>query len=198
MQENAILLLSDDGIKKLSGIEMYCLGMFILFHDTGNVYGRKNHHKKVGRVFDCIRDKDISLRHEKTLVVRATSAHTGKAQDGSCDTLKEVAELDHLANRPVRLRELAAILRFADELAEGPQRTSEFMQVEDLYESESKKFHDYASRTTILIDRQNSRIFITYTIDIDINKPDELSDFLSFVFERIQKLNQETSIYPLL
>ena len=74
------------------------------------------------------------------MVVRATSAHTGKAQDGSCDTLKEVAELDHLANRPVRLRELAAILRFADELAEGPQRTSEFMQVEDLYESESKNF----------------------------------------------------------
>ena len=88
VQENAILLLSDDGIKDLSGTEMYCLGMFILFHDTGNVYGRKNHHKKVGRVFDCIRSTDISLRHEKTLVIRATGAHTGTAQDGSCDTLR--------------------------------------------------------------------------------------------------------------
>ena len=42
VQQNAIRLLSDDDIiKDLSGIEMYCLGMFILFHDVGNVYGRK-------------------------------------------------------------------------------------------------------------------------------------------------------------
>ena len=192
VQENTIHLLSEDGIiKSLSGIEMYCLGMFILFHDTGIIYGRKNHHKKVAQVFDRIRSKNKSLRHEKALVVRATGAHTGKAQDGSCDTLKEVAEVDHLAGRRVRLRELAAILRFADELAEGPQRTSEFMQAEGLYESESQKFHDYASSTNILIDRQNSRILITYNIDIDINRPDELRDFLKFIFLRIQKLNQE-------
>lgn len=191
VQQNAIDLLPDDGKKKLSGIEMYCLGMFILFHDTGIIYGRKNHHKKVAQVFDRIRSTNKSLRHEKTLVVRATGAHTGKAQDGSCDTLKEVAEVDHLAGRRVRLRELAAILRFADELAEGPQRTSEFMQAEGLYESESQEFHDYASSTNILIDRQNSRILITYNIDIDVNRPDELRDFLRCIFLRIQKLNQE-------
>ena len=192
VQENAIHLLSKDGIiTDISGIEMYCLGMFILFHDTGIIYGRKNHHKKVAQVFDRIRSTNKSLRHEKTLVVRATGAHTGKAQDGSCDTLKEVTEVDHLAGRRVRLRELAAILRFADELAEGPQRTSEFMQAEGLYESESQEFHDYASSTNILIDRQNSRILMTYNIDIDMNRPNELRDFLRFIFLRIQKLNQE-------
>ena len=192
VQQNVIDLLSDDGIiTDISGIEMYCLGMFILFHDTGIIYGRKNHHKKVAKVFDRIRGKNASLRHEKKLVVRATGAHTGKAQDGSCDTLKEVAEVDHLAGRRVHLRALAAILRFADELAEGPQRTSEFMLAEGLYESESQEFHDYASSTNILIDRQNSRIRITYNIDIDVNRPNRLRDFLSFIFTRIQKLNQE-------
>ena len=128
VQQNVIRLLSHEGtIENLSGIEMYCLGMFILFHDVGNVFGRENHRQNVARVFDHVRGTNASLRHEKTLVVRASHAHTGLAQDGSNDTLKELAEMEHLEGSPVRLRELAAVLRFADELAEGSQRTSEFM-----------------------------------------------------------------------
>jgi hypothetical protein len=118
LQQNVIDLLSDDGLKKLSGIEMYCLGMFTLFHDVGNVYGRKHHNEKVAKVFEHIRGKKTSLLREKTLVIRATGAHTGTALDGSRDTLKELDEKEHLERRPVHLRELAAILRFADELAE--------------------------------------------------------------------------------
>ena len=197
VKQKAIRLLSDDGIiTDLSGIEMYCLGMFIIFHDTGNVYGRKDHHKNVASIFDQIRRKDASLRHEKTLIVRATRAHTGTAQDGSRDTLKEVGEVDQLEGESVRLRELAAILRFADELAEGPQRTSDFMQKEGLYEPESQQFHDYASDTNVLIDRRNSRIVLTYEIGIDVDSTDairekRLSDRLSRTYQRIQKLNQE-------
>lgn len=198
VKNNVMRLLSDNNgvLEDLSGIEMYCLGMFILFHDAGNVYGRKNHHEQVGRIFDRVRGEYQSLRREKTLIVRATRAHTGKAQDGSYDTLKELSEIDHLEGRPVRLRELAAILRFADELAEGPQRTSEFMQNEGLYAPESKKFHDYANSTHIFIQRSNNRIVLTYEIIIDINKSDQdrsryLSDFLKFVYSRIIKLNQE-------
>ena len=97
VQKNAIRLLSDDGIvQDLSGIEMYCIGMLILFHDVGIVLGRENHHNKVAEVFDEIRGNNGSVFHEKTLIVKATRAHTGTAQDGSNDTLKEVAEFDHL------------------------------------------------------------------------------------------------------
>ncbi len=193
VQQNVIDLLSDEGIiTSLSGIEMYCLGMFILFHDVGNVFGREAHQYKVANVFDRIRGQNASLRREKTMVVRATRAHTGTARDGSRDTLKDLDdEKEHLGGQHVRLRELAAVLRFADELAEGPQRTSEFMQEEGLYDSESQQFHDYANITNILIERQNSRIVITYEIDVDVNRSDELRDFLSFIFKKIQKLNQE-------
>ena len=197
VQENATYLLSNDGIiTDLSGIEMYCLGMFILFHDTGIVYGRKNHHKKVAKVFDRIRGTDTSLLREKTLVVRATGAHTGTAQDGSHDTLKELEEQEHLERRPVRLRELAAVLRFADELAEGPQRTSEFMHAEERYTPDSQQYHDYANMTHILIERGTNRIAITYEIRIDVDQTNEvrqshLSRLLKFIYKRIQKLNQE-------
>ena len=125
VQKNVTLLLSNDGIiESLSGIEMYCLGMCILFHDAGNIFGRDGHHNKVAEIFDSIRGKDASLLREKTLVVRAARAHTGTTQEGSRDTLKKLAEEEHLEGQRVRLRELAAVLRFADELAEGPQRTS--------------------------------------------------------------------------
>lgn len=197
VKQNAIRLLSDDGIiTDLSGIEMYCLGMFIIFHDAGNVYGRKDHHKNVARIFDSIRGTDTSLRRERTLIVRATRAHTGTAQDGSRDTLKEIGEVDQLEGGSVRLRELAAILRFADELAEGPQRTSDFMQKEGLYKPESQQFHDYASSTDVLIDRRKNRIALAYEITIDMDSTYEvhtkrLSDFLCFIYQRIQKLNQE-------
>ena len=192
VQQNVIDLLSDDGIiKNLSGIEMYCLGMCILFHDVGNVYGRENHRDNVTRVFDQIRGNSSSLLREKTLIVRAAHAHTGKAQDGSNDTLNELAETEPLEGQRVRLRELAAVLRFADELAEGPQRTSEFMQKEGFYESEAQQFHDYANITHVLIERSNNRIVLIYEIGIDMNKLNELRNFLNFIFQRIEKLNQE-------
>ena len=197
VQRNVVSLLSnDDVIKDLSGIEMYCLGMFILFHDAGNVFGRKDHHKKIAEIFDDIRGTEASLLREKTLIVKAARAHTGTAQDGSPDTLKELTEIDQLEGRRVRLRELAAILRFADELAEGPQRTSEFMQKKGLYSPESKIFHGYASSTHILIDRGEGRIVLTYEIDIDVSSTEEqrrehLSRFLAFAYKRILKLNQE-------
>lgn len=197
VQQNVISLLSDDGaITDLTGIEIYCLGILILFHDVGNVFGREDHRNKVAEVFDQIRGDEPSLLHEKTLVVRATRAHTGTAQDGSRDTLKEVAKDEHLKGEPIRLRELAAVLRFADELAEGPQRTSDFMQEMQLYDSESRMFHEYASSTNIRIDRGNGRIISTYEITIKADGTDEdrrtqLSQFLNFVYKRILKLNQE-------
>ena len=197
VQQNVIDLLSDDGIiTDISGIEMYCLGMFILFHDVGNVFGREDHRDKVAEVFDQVRGRNASLRREKTLVVKATWAHTGTAQDGSNDTLKELSVSDHLEGKSLRLQELAAILRFADELAEGPQRTSDFMRKLELYDEDSKIYHDYAASTNISIQRNNGRIALTYEIDIDIKSPNEvrqphLSSFLKFIYERIKKLNQE-------
>lgn len=197
VQKNTTLLLSDDGvIKDLSGIEMYCLGMCILFHDAGNVLGRVGHHNRVTEIFDSIRGKYASLRHEKALVTNAARAHTGTVRDGSYDTLKPLPEIDHLQGKPVRLRELAAILRFADELAEGPQRTSDFMNEKQLFDPDSKIYHEYATSTNISIQRNYSRIALAYEIAVDVKGTDEerqmqLSKFLDFVYKRIIKLDQE-------
>ena len=60
----------------VSGVELYCLGMFILFHDVGNLYGRKEHGSNVFQVFDWARGTDAGVRRERTLVLSAARAHT--------------------------------------------------------------------------------------------------------------------------
>ena len=194
--ENALRLVPPGIDQALAGVEMYFLGMIILFHDAGNILGRNGHRSKVAPVFAKIRGSASSLLHERTLVVRATQAHSGMGRDGTPDTLKDLATVDHLAGNPIRLRELAAILRFADELAEGPQRTSEFMKREGLYDESSMPYHEYASQTHILIDRPRQRIAASYEINIPSSGTSEsrkcaLSTMLLFVYKRINKMNQE-------
>ena len=122
VQNNIIRLLLDDNETRtpISAEEMYLLAMCTLFHDVGNVHGRYCHHLTIGDVFDRARDTRPQTRRERNLVLSACAAHTGENADGSRDTLKAVPEIDQFEGKRIRLRELAAILRFADELAEGP------------------------------------------------------------------------------
>jgi hypothetical protein len=199
VQNNAIALISSDHtIHELSATDLYLLAFLILFHDVGNLFGRKNHHRRISEIFDWARGTDASIRHEKTLVSRAAAAHTGVATDGSNDTLKELAPTEFLYGEPVKLRSLAAILRLADELAEGPQRTSEFRRRMNLYAADSKLYHEYASITHICADRLNNRIAIAYEVVVAAangtltrKQREELMVLLKFTFERVQKLEQE-------
>lgn len=197
--ENARSLLSADySIHKLTAIDLYCLGMAILFHDVGNLFGRDGHHNLIGDIFDWARGTDASVRREKTLILRIARAHTGIAADGSNDTLKEVDEMDQIYGKNVRLREVAAILRFADELAEGPHRTSEYKRLRNLIEEDNRIFNDYASVTNILADRGTERVLATYEIVVDGSpetpmeaREEKLARLLGFIYERVIKLDQE-------
>ena len=191
------LLLDCYSEHSLSANDLYILAMGVLFHDVGNLHGREDHRKKIGEIFDWARGRDAKVRREKNLVMRLTRAHTGVAMDGTKDTLKEVDEIDHLGAASIQLRSIAAILRFADELAEGPQRTSEFRRMAGLYDVESQIYQDYASVTNIGIDRPHQRILLTYEIEIDESDAERddysawLQSFLSFIYERVRKLDQE-------
>ena len=195
---NVGYLLSDSHSEHgLSAINLYALAMGVLFHDVGNFYDRKDHHKKIGEIFDWARGKYAKVRREKTVVMKLAMAHTGVAADGTKDTLKDVGEIDSLEGESIQLRSIAAILRFADELAEGPQRTSEFRRKSDLYDAKSKIYHDYASVTNVGIDRPNRRILLTYEVDLEENGAIRndceawLQDFLAFIYRRVIKLEQE-------
>ena len=198
VKKNVMSLLPSNGCPNaLTGVEMYLLGMFILFHDAGNFFGRSGHQNRVAEIFDKLRPgNDGYVRHEKSLVVTATRAHTGLGRGGSKDTLKDISETDQHFGKPVRLRELAAILRFSDELAEGPQRTSQFAQEADYFSEEASMYHTYATSTNILIDRGSGRIEVSYEIQLDAEchpngRKDRFSEIIKFFYGRLIKLNQE-------
>jgi len=201
LDKAATLLGLDAGPSVLSGMDLYALVLAILFHDVGNIFGRAEHQRKVSEAYQHACAKGNADKNERYIVVKAAEAHCGQSLDGCPDTLKDLGERVQLAGRPVRLRDIAAILRLADELAEGPERTSRFMQEYHTYPAESDLFHRYAEAADVFIERGTERIALTYNIDIKItpDAPQQLGEeqekdlrtLLSFIYKRIIKLDQE-------
>ena len=192
--ENVFKLLEGD-LGYFSPIEHYILGLSVLFHDVGNLHGRQDHNKRIARFYDHVRNTP-KFAQEKALVVRISQAHTGQALNGSRNTLADVPEIWQLDGEPVKTREIAAVVRFADELAEGRQRTSEYLRRHGLYEAGSVPHHDYSAATDITIDRQNERIAITYQFSVSTKAGLEeelsrLTDFLKFAGGRLAKMDVE-------
>jgi len=208
VMENVSKLLQGE-LSAYDGVEKYCMLMSILFHDVGNIFNRKNHHKEVSQIYDLVFPDILgsNASSEKQIILSLCQAHCGKAQDESNDTLKFVPFDDWLLGKPIRTQHLATILRFADELAEGEQRTSKFIithpNLVEALDKFSLDYHLYANCSSINIDRAGGRICCTYQIHIADDEQDksgeagihikmsELTYFLEFIYCRIEKLNQE-------
>ncbi len=193
--DNALQLIGD--LTSLNPIEHYILCQAILFHDVGNLFGRRKHNLEIGRVYEAHFNGLWLNRLEMGHVILIGRSHSGISHlDGSNDTLKDLKDA-FFESQPVRLQHLAAILRFADELAEGPQRTSGFLIRNKLISTESEIYHKYASCTHVFIDRGGSRIALSYEIpldDYDFKSPEGVEHFTKFlkcIYSRIHKLDGE-------
>lgn len=195
----------------MPALDLYLLAMAILFHDVGNITGREGHSHSpaLSQVFTDARGNQPAMRRERTLVLAAVRAHGGRASDGTHDTLRELNPTEPLYARTIALQTVAAVLRFADELAEGPERTSEFCRMTGRYDAAAQIYHDYASISHVAVDRLNGRIMLNYEIDISEGCPSDctrrdqrgcpcvrkwnawINGLLSFTFGRIVKLDQE-------
>jgi hypothetical protein len=186
---------------ELNGMELYVLGLSALFHDVGNVFARQEHQKQVAVIYDLARPSTSGYNdlEEKNIILEICRAHCGDAVDGSKNTLNFVTPQSKINRKTIRPILLASILRFADELAEGEQRTSNFMITFHKYDKESMPYHVYANCSSIDIDRGNGRICLRYHINIEptvsegiVGIPlEDLSTFLEMVYRRIEKVNQE-------
>jgi len=191
-------------ITDIDAMQIYFICVLILFHDVGNLtVDRSIHHQQdvIREVYDYIRHQSIEFDEERILIPEVASKHSGNASDGSKDTINELSHLpQHLFTTPIHSRKCAALLRFADELAEGPQRTSIFMNkyYNYPYDINSIIYHKYAEITKINIDRDNERICITYNFKIHaiegIIAEEEHLNFLElfgFTIKRMLKLENE-------
>lgn len=196
----------EDGF--FNGMELYVLGLSALFHDVGNIFKRDEHQKQIGPIYDLARPSIGGNQdsEEKKIILDICRAHCGEGLDGSKNTLAFVTERSKLDRKEIRPNLLAPILRFADELAEGEQRTSYFMIQHHNYPKQSIQFHRYALSSNVDIDRAHGRIRLQYHISLRLPKKPEyngshnhgpvipiggLAKFLSFIYQRIEKVNQE-------
>ena len=193
---NVYELLGDD-IDKFSAIELYCLGICVLFHDVGNVKGRERHKYEISEQYDRVRKDIDKYRDEKVIVIEVGEAHCGKAKDGSYDTLGLLGyNIDLILHKVnIRLCDITAVLRLADELDEGLFRTSTYALDNKLISDKNVVYHKYASDTKIDIFRKEGRIIVKYHITIP-EKPnktykDAFENYMRFIYERIVKVNQE-------
>lgn len=187
---NNVWLLIQDDLGRFNAIELYLLCLSVLFHDSGNINGRDGHNKKIADIYSEIVGTNSARLQEKRLVTMVVRAHCGKSKRNTSDTLIEVDEKASLFSREIKVREIAGIIRFADELAEGPQRTSDYLIKSGKIEEASLIYHKYASITEVYIGKNDGRIALTYNIEIPIMGID-IETIIKFIYKRIIKLDTE-------
>lgn len=194
--ERTYKVIGEEEFKSFNIYEIYCLAIMVLFHDVGNIRGRKNHQvqEKIAEVYNKYRQNIENFREERRIIIAGASAHTGKSKNDNNDTLREVKP-DSFEGESIDLIELASILRFSDELAEGKQRTCSFLIEKKLIDEKSLIYHRYAQVSNIHIDRKLERISITYNININMpfssEEKQNLKELIEFTFNRAVKLDVE-------
>lgn len=187
-------------VNDLNPKELLLLLMGCLLHDVGNIAGRSKHNITGAQVWQQAGTSyNLWKGMDRRTILAICRAHTGKNLEGGTDTLGSLSLQSHyFANEPVRATELAAVVRFADELAEGPQRTSNYLLSQGLYSEESRLYHQYASSTHVVIDRGSNRIALTYDIDLSgslFSQPETargtVDQFLHLLYSRVLKLEHE-------
>jgi hypothetical protein len=192
--------LLDDNIEKITSEVLYFLCLSVLFHDAGLIYGRENHQKNITDIYTSIRGSEnlIEFANERIIVTKTVGAHTGHAPDNSNDTINYLGENMGYCEM-INTKEIAAMIKFADELAEGGQRTSDFFINRNMYKKKSRIFHIYSKAYKSVISPKNNRLEITYNINVDynnlneiiVNKDIKLKIFLKFIYARLIKIDDE-------
>lgn len=155
----------------LSSFESFILLCAIQIHDVGNILGREHHELKQAKIFDDNVKKVIKDTCERRVIESIAMAHGGRGPDGSKDTISFLQPAERIFEERVRTRELAAILRLADELADDSTRYSYGALELDIIEDYSKIKHDYSRVLhTVMIEKRDDgccQIVLVYEMSSD-------------------------------
>lgn len=178
--QNAYILIDE---KSFTGIELYVLCMAILIHDIGNLNGRKGHEQTLKKYFNKKIFNTIDNSH-----ILITSLIASKHGGKKCDAIGELSD-GNLDGFLINESKIASLLRFADEIAEGKQRTSDiFFKDYGLISQDSMIYHQYAKVLEGPIIENN---YIRLDFIIKLSEFDDIEKLINEIFRRINKLNDE-------
>lgn len=181
--KRASALLDDpDNNNELNGYEIYLLLCAIHFHDLGNINGRVKHEKRVSEMMKHV-ESHLGDSVEKNMIRQIAEAHGGKV-NGDSDTITHLLSKTPVNGIDIRPRMLAAILKFADELADDSNRANRVLLALGAIPKSSLIYHKYASCLHSVMLRESCKsVELNYVINVD-----EMSD-------TFPKLNNQTKRY---
>jgi hypothetical protein len=156
-------LIGDPAERPLEAYEVYLLLMAAHFHDVGNIFGREGHEKRAASIMEHL-SQHIDDTVERRIILGIASAHSGNV-DGDKDTISRLPATEFNRGVRVRIHALAALLRFADELADDRDRASRFPMALGVVPPSSRIFHEYAkSLTSVFVDRKDEAVDLAYDL----------------------------------
>ena len=190
-----------DQREQLSEIEVFLMLCAIEIHDIGNILGRNGHEIKLQAIFDDNCSSIIKDTFERRIIKNIASAHGGKNSEGSKDTISEINYSENFGGDVVRTRLLAAIIRFADELADDNTRANRAARDLNILGINSQIFHEYSlALHSVKIDEEDEFKYVAVKLDYDLDaegleKKYAFGGFdkylLDEIYDRTYKMEQE-------
>lgn len=162
----AVILDNVNNNNALNGYEIYILLCAIHFHDLGNIHGRDQHEKRVSMMMKHV-ESHLGDSVEKNMIRQIAEAHGGKVGSNK-DTISHLLLTAAINGIDIRPRMLAAILKFADELADDSYRANKALQALGAIPKESVIYHKYASCLHSVMVREDCKsIELNFSVNID-------------------------------
>lgn len=156
----------------LSPYECYILLLACHSHDMGNIFGRRDHEKKVHEIVFGLDHTLIGEDSpEKRVICDVAMAHGGYVDDEEIDK-DTIGKLNYDRSATARLpdvKKLAAILRFADELADDKSRSNRFVEnaMKEVHPG-SEIFHAYASHLQpVEVKHDDHTVEVRFDVNVD-------------------------------
>jgi hypothetical protein len=181
----------------LTPYETYILLVAIHLHDVGNIYGRKGHEMRPLTIMREVLGNIAGMDSvEKRHIFDIAQAHGGHIA-GDKDKIRRLERETLVLQQRIRPQLLAAILRFADELADDRHRASRFMLGAGLIPKPSEIYHKFAeSLHTVEIDHAGRQVLLHFDFtDADamrtFGKGDTVVYLLDEIYDRTIKTHME-------
>ena len=181
---------------ELSSYEVFLLLAAIHLHDVGNIHGRKGHQYSAQDVVNWLGPALSKDAIERRTIMQVAAAHTAGALPDK-DTIGKLWRKTHILNNEVRPRFLAAILRFADELADDRRRASRYLMETGQLPEGAEVYHGLSHALhSVAIDHESREVVLHF----DIPKVDAVRQMskngshiylLDEILERSKKLHLE-------
>ena len=181
---------------ELSSYEVFLLLAAIHLHDLGNIHGRRGHQYTAQDVVDWLGPALSRDAIEQRTIMQVAAAHTaGDSPDK--DTIGKLWRKRHILNNEVRPSFLAAILRFADELADERQRASRYLMETGKLPEGAEVYHRLSHALhSVAIDHESREVVLHFDIPKEdavrqMSKNSSHAYLLDEILERSKKLHLE-------